>query len=259
MTIYNKIGEGYNATRKADPYIAKRLYTLLSTKPGGLYLDIGCGTGNYLKALSDMGLNLYGVDPSEIMLNEARSKDINAVLMHANAESIPLPDAFFDGAVAILTIHHWTDILKGLQEVNRVLKKGSKLVFFSYTPEQMRGYWLYHYFPRMIERSLQTIPDAVTMEKLLHDSGFKLLQTEKYFVREDLQDHFLYSNKHSPERYLSAEIRNNISSFSIHSDPEELKNGLLALEEDIRSEAIQSMISNYENDLGDYLFLIAEK
>ena len=97
------------------------------------------------------------------------------------------------------------------------------------------------------------------MERLLNDSGFKLLRIEKYFVSEDLQDHFLYSNKHRPEMYLYAEIRNNISSFTIHADPEELKTGLSSLEEDITSGDIQSVISDYENALGDYLFLIAEK
>ena len=123
MTVYNKIGEGYNATRKADPYIASRLHELLSPMPDGLYIDIGCGTGNYLKALSDMGLNLYGVDPSEVMLVKAKAKNTNAIFIEAKAESIPLPDDFFDGALAVLTIHHWTDTLKGLQEVIGSLKR----------------------------------------------------------------------------------------------------------------------------------------
>jgi ubiquinone/menaquinone biosynthesis C-methylase UbiE len=259
MTIYNKIGDGYNSTRMPDPYIASRLHALLSPKPDGLYLDIGCGTGNYLKALSDMGMNFYGVDPSEVMLCRAKEKNTNATLIQAKAENIPLADSMFDSVMAILTIHHWSDILTGLKEVNRIMKQDAKLVFFSYTPEQMTGYWLYHYFPQMIERSLLTIPDARHMEELLNNSGFKLAGAEKYCVAEDLQDQFLYSNKYRPEKYLSAEIRNNISSFSIHSDPEEVQNGIAALKEDIMSGAIQTIINDYKNDLGDYLFLVAEK
>ena len=104
-----------------------------------------------------------------------------------------------------------------------------------------------------------TIPGIATMERHINSSGFKLVQTEKYFVRDDLKDHFLYSNKHRPERYLSGEIRNNTSAFSLMSDLEEVKKGVLALEHDIKSGAIKAIISDYENDLGDYLFLVAQK
>jgi ubiquinone/menaquinone biosynthesis C-methylase UbiE len=165
----------------------------------------------------------------------------------------------FDGAMAVLTLHHWADKLQGLKEVNRVLKQGSRLVFFSYAPEQMTGYWLHHYFPKMIETSMQVIPPVNEMQKLLYNSGFNLLQTEKYFVKEDLQDHFLYSHKSRPEMYLLAEVRKNASAFSVLSEPEEVAKGLTELEKDIHSGAIQKIIKDYENDMGDYLFLVAEK
>ena len=54
--IYDKIGSNYNSTRRADSYIAGRLYELMVTDKEGSYIDIGCGTGNYLGALSAMGL-----------------------------------------------------------------------------------------------------------------------------------------------------------------------------------------------------------
>ena len=72
-TIYNTIGTGYNHSRRADPYITGRLLALLQAVPGGGYLDIGCGTGNYTIALAAAGLGFTGVDPSEVMLLEARA------------------------------------------------------------------------------------------------------------------------------------------------------------------------------------------
>ena len=71
-TVYETIGEGYNATRQADPFLTERFFHLLQALNNGLYLDIGCGTGNYTIALAGRGLNFYGVDPSEKMLAEAR-------------------------------------------------------------------------------------------------------------------------------------------------------------------------------------------
>lgn len=259
MTLYNKIGNTYNHTRKADPYLTERIYAHLSLSANGLYLDIGCGTGNYLKALADKGLKFYGVDPSENMLEQAKAKNIPATFIKASSENIPLADNFFDGAIAILTLHHWQNMRKGLQEVNRVLKPNARLVMFSFTPQQMRGYWLCHYFPEMMERCIPMTPELPEMEKLFNETGFSLAATEKYFVKEDLQDHFLYSNKHFPERYLSAEIRNNASSFRAFSDPAEIAQGVAMLEDDVKSGKINSIIKKYENDSGDYLFYIAEK
>lgn len=259
MTLYDKIGSTYNLTRKADKFITNKIYELLSPDPLGLYLDIGCGTGNYLKALTDKGLTFYGIDPSETMLLQAKEKNPQTNFIKANSENIPLPDNHFNGAIAILTIHHWENILTGLNEINRVLKPNAKLVLFSFTPEQMRGYWLYHYFPRMIETCMKQIPDLKTMEKLFTESGFSHLKNQPYFIQPDLEDHFLYSNKHSPEQYLSEQIRNNSSGFRVLAEPEEVKQGVQELEKDIQTGKINSVITKYENDLGDYLFLSVTK
>jgi ubiquinone/menaquinone biosynthesis C-methylase UbiE len=258
-TLYDRIGIEYNTTRTADPYIAGRLYELLTPKTDGLYLDIGCGTANYLTALAQKGLKFYGADPSETMLKEAKAKDNGAKFFCAHAEELPFENDFFDGGTATFTLHHWNDKLKGLTEVNRVLKPGSKLVLLSFTGEQMRGYWLNQYFPEMMRRSWELVPELPGMEQLLNDSGFGLVATENYFVQDDLQDHFLYSNKHRPEQYLRPEIRQNVSSFSSFCTTEELESGLQALEADISSGKIYDVMKSYENDKGDYLFLVAQK
>ncbi len=259
MTLYNKIGDTYNHTRSADPYLTERICTHLSPQPSGVYLDIGCGTGNYLKALRDKGFNFTGIDPSESMLAQAKLKNGSATFIQGSSENIPLTDNYFDGAIGILTLHHWNDKRKGLQEVNRVLKPKAKLVMFSFTPDQMRGYWLCHYFPKMMARCIPMTPELQEMKVLLTESGFSMVKTEKYFIKDDLQDHFLYSNKHRPEKYLSAEIRNNASSFRAFSDPEEIEKGVRMLDDDIKSGKVNSIIQQYGNEFGDYMFFIAEK
>src|SRR4051812_6145732 len=103
--VYDKAGIGYNTTRCADPYLAGRLYEMLSPSPEGVYLDIGCGTANYLTALAAKGVSFYGIDPSETMLKEARAKDNNATFIKASAENIPVDSNFFDGALATFTLH----------------------------------------------------------------------------------------------------------------------------------------------------------
>ena len=65
MILYDTIGTGYNATRMADPYITSRMMHFLLPIKGGDYLDIGCGTENYLKSFIEMGYHFCGIDPSE--------------------------------------------------------------------------------------------------------------------------------------------------------------------------------------------------
>ncbi len=259
MALYNTIGVGYNTTRNADPHLADRIFEMLEPSPDGVYLDIGCGTGNYLKALTEKGLNFYGIDPSEVMLNEARKNCDNATLIQASSESIPVHDAFFDGAIAILTTHHWSDLQKGLKELNRVLKPGAKAVFFTFSPEQMMGYWLHHYFPEMIEKSRLVAPPVNDMMDYILKSGFTTVEQEIFFIHEGIQDHFLYSNKFNPAMYLQPEIRMGTSAFRNFITQEKLDHGLIQLEADIHSGAIHDVMKKYENDMGDYLFLIATK
>lgn len=257
--IYNTIGKGYNNTRRADPYIAGRMLALLQPSPNGQYLDVGCGTANYTHYMAQSGLIFYGIDPSDTMLEIARNKEIGGTFIKASADSIPFEDAFFDGATAMLTLHHWPEKLKGIQEVYRVLKPGCKIVFFSFTEAQMEGYWLAHYFPEMVRRSGELIPTETEMIDLLNEAGFSSVQTEKYFVQPDLQDHFLYAHKYRPEQYLDEDVRKGTSGFVLCCTPQEIERGIKALKNDIQSGHIQYIISKYENANGDYLFYHAVK
>jgi ubiquinone/menaquinone biosynthesis C-methylase UbiE len=144
-TKYDKIGTGYNSTRQADPYLTERLYYQLQPKTDRLYLDIGCGTGNYTCTLADKGLNFIGVEPSEKMLSEAKIRNQHINWFKGRAEQIPTEDEVFDGIIATLTIHHWTDLKKAFAELDRVLVDNGKIVMFTSSPEQMKGYWLNHY------------------------------------------------------------------------------------------------------------------
>jgi ubiquinone/menaquinone biosynthesis C-methylase UbiE len=254
--VYNQIGNGYNRTRRADPYIAQRLHALLSPIDGGHYLDIGCGTGNYTAMLADMGLDITGVDPSEAMLEEARTKLPVLQWLYGTAENIPLPNDSMDGAVATLTLHHWKNLDEGFKEMARVLKPGAVWVIFTFTPEQERSYWLNHFFPNMMRRSTQK---AIPFDKVLQAAAtadLTLAHTEKYYVHNELQDLFMYSGKHNPELYFDPVVRDGISSFAMLSDPEEVENGLNLLRSSLDNSTFQSIKEQYANDLGDYLFAI---
>ena len=97
------------------------------------------------------------------------------------------------------------------------------------------------------------------MEKYLKESGFQNIHTEKYFIEADLQDLFLYSGKFNPNLYLQASIRKGISSFADLANKAEVERGLLALKADIQSGKWEQIKNQYDNQMGDYLYIIAKK
>jgi SAM-dependent methyltransferase len=259
MTKYDRIGVGYNTTRKADPYLLGRMEALLQPQPGQRFLDIGCGTGNYTIALHGRGLDFTGIEPSDEMLDIARQRFPGLPWMKGVAEALPFGDAAFDGILASLTLHHWQDMGAGLKEAGRVLQKGGRMVMFTATPAQMEGYWLRHYFPRMLADSTRLMPTLEEIEAAMAVGGLNMAGTEKYFIREDLEDWFLLAGKHNPRIYLQPEVRRGISSFAAVANAEEVERGLGLLAADIASGEVQDVIESFENSEGDYLFVSAEK
>lgn len=255
--LYDRTGHGYDATRRADPYIVRRLAEYLAPAQGGNYLDLACGTGNYTAALAGLAGRWHGVDRSPAMVRQGLAKSPQVAWRLADAANLPFTDGAFSGAVCTLAVHHFADVPGVCQEVRRVLS-GGRFVVFTATPDQMRGYWLNHYFPAAIRQSIIQMPGLDRLETDLRLAGFGSVRTEPYSVPPDLQDLFLYSGKHRPEIYLDQAVRAGISTFASLADPGEVAEGCQRLAQDIRSGGIKAVMSSYEREGGDYLFVVAE-
>lgn len=258
-TKYNIIGTNYNQTRKADPYLTEQLLKHLNPSKGGLYLDIGCGTGNYTSELQKKGFQFIGIDPSIEMLQKAQSQNKEIQWKIGSAEKTDLPQQSVDSIIGTLTIHHWSNLTRAFSELNYILKPNGKIVIFTSTPKQMKGYWLNHYFPKMLEDSIVQMPTLEVIEEAMANAGIKITGTETYNIKPDLKDQFLYCGKQNPELYFDESIRHGISSFSALANLKEVENGLSKLRADIDAEKIDEIIKSYTNNFGDYLYLIGEK
>ncbi len=256
---YNRIGQSYNSTRKADPYLLERLIAMLDPQPEEAFLDLGCGTGNYSIALQMRGLKLMGMDPSETMLKVARERNPKGDWQIGEAENTGLEDQSMDGIIATLTLHHWTNLEKAYLEICRVLKARGRMVIFTSTPEQMQGYWLNHYFPQMLADSTAQMPSLKRIKAAAQGAGMFIEREEIYEVKKDLQDQFLQCGKEQPELYFRDEIRKGISSFADLSRQEDVDQGLWLLKQDVESGKFWEIKKQYDSDLGDYLFLSLKK
>jgi ubiquinone/menaquinone biosynthesis C-methylase UbiE len=256
---YDKIGFNYNLTRTGDNYLISQFEILLGFQEGGTYLDIGCGTGNYTIGLNRNNIRMIGVDPSIEMLKIAQKRDQRIKWILGSAENLSIEDESIDGVFGCMTLHHWSSLEEGFIEINRVLKDKGVIILFTSSAEQMKNYWLNHYFPQMMRDSITQMPTTLKIESSLIEAGFTIIKKTIYNVDNDLKDKFLYSGKNDPKIYLNESVRKGISSFASLAYKSEVKSGLLQLESDIKSQEIVKIIDSYKNDFGDYFFIKAGK
>lgn len=89
-------------------------------------LDVGCGTGSNLAALSD-GTSAVGIDMSTEALAFCRRRGIEAVA-HSRVETLPFPDQSFDVVTALDMLEHTDDDLLALAELRRVMRPDGLLL-----------------------------------------------------------------------------------------------------------------------------------
>ena len=106
----------------------------LAAAPGERILDVGCGPGFFCAELQkEVGSagSVVGIDSSPAMLALAarRCEGRENVTFHeADATSLPVEDASFDGVVCVQVLEYVTDILAGLSELYRALRPGGRVV-----------------------------------------------------------------------------------------------------------------------------------
>jgi ubiquinone/menaquinone biosynthesis C-methylase UbiE len=95
-------------------------------------IDIGIGTGLASIKFARLGLKVYGLDSSQEMLDECKSKSFAEELQLFDLTSSPIPyaDNCFDHAVCCGVMHFFGSLDDLFKEVTRVTKPGG---IFSFT------------------------------------------------------------------------------------------------------------------------------
>ncbi|WP_128382255.1 class I SAM-dependent methyltransferase [Streptomyces cavernae] len=116
--------------------IHQRMITLAELRDGHRVLDVGCGTGNLLRATGQRHRNvdLFGLDPDPKALaragRKARRAGLTVRLDRGFAQELPYGDGSFDRVFSSLMLHHLDSTSKDalLAEVRRVLRPDGLLV-----------------------------------------------------------------------------------------------------------------------------------
>jgi len=131
--LYNRLMDIFGARR-----VYEKTLELIALGKGERLLDVGCGTGTFLRMANERFPNarLVGVDASEDMLAQARKAlgGTPVELVCTDAAILPFPDESFDFVVSILTFHHLSSgtKIRTIQEIARVLKKGGKCLIVDF-------------------------------------------------------------------------------------------------------------------------------
>jgi len=103
--------------------VAKKLVNLFSLKEQSKFLDIGCAKGFLLYDLHAINplIHLYGLDISRYAKNNSPI-EIRDKIKIGNCKHLDFPTDFFDGVVAINTIHNLEidDCINAIKEIQRV-------------------------------------------------------------------------------------------------------------------------------------------
>lgn len=223
-TPYDRIGLGYGRFRKPDPRIADTLMSALDN--ARTVVNVGAGTGSY----EPTDRAVLAVEPSAQMLKQR--PPAAAPCIKAAAEHLPLFDHSFDAAMAILTIHHWSDPVRGLRELVRVARR---VVVFAYEPAVHSTFWLWQeYFPAAASTSAAS---ELPIEQVAEIVGADRVET--VLVPHDCSDGFGPAYWRRPAAYLDPDVRACISGLA-RLPAEDLEPGLERLRRDLDTGAWQA-------------------
>lgn len=216
---YDQIGRQYTSTRRPDPRLAATILDALGEAQS--VVNVGAGAGAY----EPVGRSLVAVEPSWRMIRQRSGSD--ALVVRAAAEALPFRTSTFDAALAVLTLHHWTDWRRGLSEMKRV---ADRLVIFTFEPREMDHFWLTEtYFPEIVGLVRDQCPSVDEIAELAGPC-----RIDHVAIPHDCIDGFLAAFWRRPRAYLEPTVRAGMSGFAL-LEPQIVDRGVARLKCDLES------------------------
>lgn len=220
---YDTIGDRYSQYRQAEPRIAEAVLAALGD--AWTVVNVGAGTGSY----EPTDRPVVPVEPSTTMTLQRPRTLPPAVL--GVAESLPFADGTADAAMAMMTMHHWTDLRRGLAEMKRVARR--RIVLMTIDASVQARMWLFaDYVPQIAAHDQEVFP---AIDDIVAELGPNAV-VSPVPVPRDCIDGFGLAWWGRPEAVLDAGARAATSGFRWLDDEVE-QAAVARLAEDLRSGA----------------------
>jgi SAM-dependent methyltransferase len=173
-TNYDELAETYDRRYEDDDYsgIEEALVNFVGHTSQRV-LEVGCGTGHWLRKLQKLNIGVMGVDPSWPMLSRARVKVDSGRVIGARAEDLPFADGQFDRLFCINAHHHFADKRKAIHEAHRVLRTGGSLMMVALDPHTgVDQWWIYDYFHGTLDIDKERYPSSEQIREWMNAAGF---------------------------------------------------------------------------------------
>ncbi len=193
---YDNISENYSIYRNASSTLVNHILENIKNKNIKKILEIGCGTADYLYALTQkLKSDSYGFDSSKSMINKANVKNPGLNLSINDLHNgFDYNDNYFNLTYSIDVIHYVEDLNHYFEECNRVLDKDGIIVTITDSQEDLKNRTITKYFPESLEIEKKRYPGVYKIVKCMQNNGFKginITHTEKeYKMSEEIFQKF---------------------------------------------------------------------
>jgi SAM-dependent methyltransferase len=243
---YDRTGQTYAQTRQPDPRIAAVINEAL--RGIATAANIGAGAGSYEPAET-----VIAIEPSRVMI--AQRLPGSAPAVRAIAERLPIRSNAVDAALAVLTVHHWSDLDHGVAEMLRIARR--RVVIFTWDHAVFKRFWLLRdYLPAAAKTDADLAIPILELTSLLGDD----VTIIPVLVPHDCIDGFGGAYWRRPHAYLDPTVQAGMSLIAL-TPKHELQEGLSLLRADLESGRWEhehsDLFDTQELDLG-YRLLVAE-
>lgn len=181
--VYDELAEYWGKDEKLHDWgdeELKRFAERVKKNGGKDVLELGCGSGVQSKQLSELGLEVVGIDISPNMILEAKKRAPKAHFLVGDIATVRFSSASFDGMYARASLLHIPKnmIPKVFEAINKMLKDGG--IFYLAVKEgkgegevedSRHGINIKRFFSFFVKEEI---------EKFLEQSGFKILEINTY-------------------------------------------------------------------------------
>lgn len=165
--------------------LQKKVQLVKKNTSGNSILDVGCGTGDFLKVCQEQNFNVLGVEPNEKARNLAEMKLGNSTDIFSNLFQIDSKK--FDVITMWHVLEHVPDLETYIEKLTSLLNPGGILIiavpnYKSYDAKYYKQFWAAYDVPRHLWHfSKKSIKKLFTGDKFDH-IGIKPMLFDSFYV-----------------------------------------------------------------------------